>query len=119
MVGSDGLVGSREEKCHPRGWGTMVRALCAFTKDNPILPLETLIHRNTGMAAARFGLKHKGLLKEGFDADLVIFDYENLQDNATYAAPNVLAGGIHRVIIAGETVYQDGRLTGAAPGKLL
>ena len=119
MVGSDGLVGSREEKCHPRGWGTMVRAICAFTKDAPILPLETLIHRNTAMAAARFGLKNKGLLQDGFDADLVLFDYENLQDNATYATPNTLAGGIHRVIIAGETVYQDGQLTGATPGKLL
>ena len=119
MVGSDGLVGSRDEKCHPRGWGTMARAICAMTKDNPILPLETLIHRNTGMAAARFGLASKGLLKEGYDADLVLFDYEALQDNATYANPNALAGGIERVFIAGQTVYQDGKLTGATPGKLL
>ena len=119
MVGSDGLVGSREEKCHPRGWGTMARALCAFTKDQQILPLETLIYRNTSMAAARFGLANKGLIREGYDADLVLFDYENLQDNATYAKPNTLAGGIHRVFISGQTVYQDGQLTGATPGRLL
>ena len=97
----------------------MARAICTMTKDNPILPLETLIHRNTGMAATRFGLKNKGLLQEGYDADLVLFDYEALQDNATYANPNALAGGITRVWIAGETVYQDGRLTGATPGQLL
>jgi N-acyl-D-amino-acid deacylase len=119
MVGSDGLVGSRDEKCHPRGWGTMARAICAMTKDNPILPLETLIHRNTGMAAARFGLKNKGLLLDGYDADLVLFDYEALRDNATYVNPNALAGGILRVFIGGETVYRDGALTGATPGKLL
>ena len=97
----------------------MARAICAMTKDNPILPLETLIHRNTGMAAARFGLTNKGLLQEGYDADLVLFDYETLRDNATYANPNALAGGIERVFIAGQTVYQGGKLTGATPGKLL
>ena len=97
----------------------MARALCAFTKDQQILPLETLIYRNTSMAAARLGLANKGLIREGYDADLVLFDYENLQDNATYANPNALAGGIDRVIIAGETVYQDGQRTGATPGKLL
>ena len=119
MVGSDGLVGSREEKCHPRGWGTMARALCAFTKEQNILPLETLIYRNTAMAAARFSLPNKGLLRDGYDADLVLFDYANLQDNATYSNPNALAGGIDRVWIAGQLVYQDGTLTGATPGKLL
>lgn len=119
MVGSDGLVGSPTEKCHPRGWGTMARALCAFTKDNPILSLEELIQRNTGMAAARFGLKNKGLLKEGFDADLVLLDYENLQDNATYANPTALAGGIEGVWVNGQLVYTQGQLTGATPGKLL
>ena len=97
----------------------MVRALCAMTKDAPILPLETLVHRNTGMAAARFGLKNKGLLQEGFDADLVLFDYENLRDNATYSVPNALAGGVDYVFVDGQIVYQDGQLTGATPGKLL
>lgn len=119
MVGSDGLVGSLTEKCHPRGWGTMVRALCAFTKDKPILPLETLIHRNTGMAASRFGLKNKGLLRQGYDADLVLMDYENLQDNATYTNPTALAGGIEGVWVNGQLVYADGKLTGRTPGRLL
>ena len=97
----------------------MARALCAFTKDRQILPLETLVYRNTAMAADRFGLKNKGRIQEGYDADLVLFDYENLQDNATYAEPNALAGGIDRVFISGQTVYQNGTLTGATPGRLL
>ena len=97
----------------------MAKALCAFTKDQQILPLETLIYRNTSMAAARFGLKNKGLLQDGYDADLVLFDYEALQDNATYANPNALAGGIDYVFVDGQIVYRDGQLTGAMPGKLL
>jgi len=119
MVGSDGLVGSPTEKCHPRGWGTMARALCLMTKENQILPLEELIHRNTGFAAKRFKLANKGLIQEGYDADLVLFDYENLQDNATYANPTALATGIDRVWVNGQLVYTQGHLTGATPGKLL
>jgi len=119
MVGSDGVINAAKERCHPRGWGTMVRAICAFTKEHNILPLETLIHKITGMPAARYGLKNKGLIQEGFDADLVLFDYENLKDNATYADPTALAGGIDMVFVNGTAVYQNGALTGLYPGKLL
>ena len=119
MVGSDGIVNSRDEKCHPRGWGTMVRAVSAFCKDKPVLELEELIHRITQMSAERYRLEGKGVIREGYDADLVIFDYENLKDNANYTDPTALAGGIDYVIINGEIVYHDGRLTGAAPGRLL
>lgn len=119
MVGSDGLVNSRYEKCHPRGWGTMVAAICEFTKKQKILSLEELIHRMTGMSAARYSLKGKGMIREGYDADLVIFDYENLTDNATYVTPTELAGGIDYVIVNGRIVFRSGCLTGEAPGKLL
>ena len=118
-VGSDGLVNARYEKCHPRGWGTMVRAICAFTKDNDILPLEHLIHKITGLPAEIYGLQGKGLIREGYDADLVLMDYENLTDNATYADPTALADGIEAVSVNGKIVYRDGKLTGEKPGKLL
>lgn len=119
MVGSDGIVSSRYEKCHPRGWGTMVRAICAFSKEASILPLEQLIHKMTGLPARRYHLRAKGEIRESFDADLVLLDYENLKDNATYADPTALAGGIDWVMIGGRIVYRDGKLTGATPGKLL
>ena len=119
MVGSDGLVNSRHEKCHPRGWGTMVRAICEFSKKRQILPLETLIHRMTEMPAQRYALKNKGVIRQGYDADLVIFDYDALADNATYADPTQLADGIEYVIINGKIVYHDGKLTGEQPGRLL
>ena len=119
MVGSDGIVNSRMEKCHPRGWGTMVRAISAFTKEKQILPLEELIHRMTGMAAERYSLKGKGLIREGYDADLVLFDYENLVNCATYSDPTALAQGIEYVMVNGKIVYKDGALTGETPGMIL
>ena len=119
MVGSDGLVNSRYEKCHPRGWGTMVAAICEFTKKRNILPLEELIHRMTEMSAKRYSLKGKGVIREGYDADLVIFDYENLANNASYITPTELAGGIECVMVNGRIVFQNGNLTGKTPGKLL
>ena len=73
----------------------------------------------TGQSAAYLALKNKGLIKENYDADLVIFDYENLRDTATYANPNSITEGIEYVFVNGEKVYQSGELTGKAPGKML
>lgn len=119
MVGSDGIVSSRYEKCHPRGWGTMVRAICAFTKEKSVLPLEELIHRMTGLPAQRYRLSNKGTIQDGYDADLVLLDYDGLTDRATYADPTALAEGIEFVMVGGRVVYRDGKLTGEKPGKLL
>jgi N-acyl-D-amino-acid deacylase len=119
MVGSDGIVSSRYEKCHPRGWGTMVRAICAFTKENAIVSLPELIHRITGLPAQRYHLEGKGIIREGYDADLVLMDYDALTDRATYADPTALAEGIDYVMVNGRIVYRDGRLTGETPGKVL
>ncbi len=119
VVGSDGVVRTATEKCHPRGWGTAVRAICAFTKDKTVLSLEEIVHKMTGLTADIYSLKGKGKIADGMDADLVVFDYENLQDNADYRNPNALAGGIEYVITGGEVVYHDGKLTGAKPGKIL
>lgn len=118
-VGSDGIVRSMTENCHPRGWGSMVRAICDFTKVHHVLTLEEMIHKITQQTAELYKLTNKGVIAEGYDADLVIFDYENLTDNATYTNPTALAGGIDYVIVNGEVVYKDGALTGAMPGKLL
>jgi N-acyl-D-amino-acid deacylase len=119
MLGTDGIVNAAKDKCHPRGWGTMVHAITLFTKDNQILPLETLIHKMTGLTAERYSLKGKGKILEGYDADLVLMDYENLKDNATYANPTELATGIDMVFVNGKLSYQDGKLTGENAGQLI
>lgn len=119
VVGSDGIVRSRTEKCHPRGWGTMTRAICGFTKDKQILPLEEMIYKITGLPAEIFSLKNKGVIREGYDADLVVFDYDALADNATYTEPTNLAGGIEYVIVNGKIVCHNNELTGETPGQLL
>lgn len=119
MVGSDGIVTSPDKMCHPRGWGTMIRAICQFTKDNKIMPLEAIVHKMTGQAAARYSLTGKGLIEEGYDADLVLFDYKELKDMATYSDPTHLAKGIKLVFVDGKIVYKDGKLTGEKPGKML
>ena len=119
MVGSDGIVLGSKEKCHPRGWGTAVRAICLYCKEKGILSLEEVVYKMTGFPAERYSLKGKGKIHEGYDADLVLLDYENLKDRATYDAPYELAEGIDMVFVNGVLSYQNGALTGATAGTLI
>ena len=119
MVGSDGVVRTATEKVHPRGWGAMVRAINLFTKEKPVLPLETLVRKMTGLPADVYRLSGKGYIREGYDADLVLFDEARLEDRATYQDPTALAAGIEAVFVAGKIVYREGALTGETPGKLI
>lgn len=119
IVGSDGLTRSWEEKGHPRASGTFPHAINYFVKEKKILSLEEMIHKMTGLTAEYLILKNKGLIKEGFDADLVIFDYENLLDTATYSKSNSITEGINYVFVNGEKVYQNKEFTGKTPGKLI
>lgn len=119
MVGSDGIVLGAKEKCHPRGWGTSIRAICHFFKEKGILSLEEVVYKMTGFPAERYSLKGKGKILEGFDADLVLFDCDNLKDNATYDTPNALAEGIEMVFVNGKLAYKDGALTRERAGKIL
>jgi N-acyl-D-amino-acid deacylase len=119
MVGSDGVVQSATEKVHPRGWGAMVRAINLFTKERPVLTLEEMVRKMTSLPAKTYGLTGKGEIREGMDADLVLFDYAHLEDRATYQHPTELAGGIDAVFVGGEIVYENGKLTGRTPGKII
>ena len=119
MVGSDGIVLGSKEKCHPRGWGTSVRAICHFCKEKGILSLEEVVYKMTGFPAERYRLQGKGKIAEGYDADLVLMDYDNLTDCATYDAPFELAEGIEMVFVGGQLSYKDGALTGVTAGTLI
>ena len=73
----------------------------------------------TGFPAQRYSLQGKGRIAEGYDADLVLMDYENLKDQATYDTPFALAEGIDMVFVNGKLSYKDGALTGETAGTLI
>ena len=83
------------------------------------MPLEEIIRKMTSLPAERFMLKGKGIIAEGMDADLIIFDYDNLKDMACYTDSNMVAEGLEFVIVNGQIVYKDKKLTGIYPGKLI
>lgn len=117
MIGTDGLVASLEGKTHPRGWASFPRAIRLFVKEKNLMSLETMIYKITGLAAKTYGLKKKGRIADGYDADLVLFNKEEIGDAADFVHSNRLCTGIKTVIVGGKIAYTDGTLTEEAPGK--
>ena len=117
MIGSDGLP--HDTFPHPRLWGAFPRVLGHYSRDRKIFPLETAIYKMTGMPAAKFGLKNRGLIAEGYAADLVVFDPEQVRDCATFANPKLPAAGIQRVYVNGVTSWRNGTSTGARAGQVI
>jgi len=117
MVGSDGLP--HDLKPHPRLWGTFPRVLGHYCRDLGLFPLETAVHKMTGLTARNFGLKERGLLQPGYWADITLFDSAEISDAASFDAPTQPARGIDSVIVNGVPVWRDGRSTGARPGLVL
>lgn len=73
----------------------------------------------TSFTANRYYMKTKGLIKNGYDADILIFDYDKLTDKASYSKPTLLCEGFKDIIVGGKIVYENQRLTGENPGKIL
>lgn len=119
IVGTDGFTRTLTEKGHPRTTATFPRAINYFVKEKKILTLEEMIRKMTGLSADYLRIPNKGIIKDGYDADLVLFDYNSLQDTATYDDSNSITEGIDYVIVGGEIVYHDKKLTGNYPGKML
>ncbi|MCP4754925.1 MAG: amidohydrolase family protein, partial [Proteobacteria bacterium] len=119
MIGSDGIPGFGVEKTHPRQTGTFPRILGRYVREKGILDLEEAVRKMTSLPAQTFGLKRKGLLKEGFDADLVVFDPETVLDRATYEDPNQAPVGIDTVLVNGRMAVEKGKVAGADSGKVL
>ena len=117
MVGSDGLP--HDAAPHPRLWGTFPRVLGHYSRGLGLFPLETAVYKMTGLTAKTFGLRDRGVLKEGAFADLCVFDAGTVDEAATFARPIQPAHGIEAVITNGAIVLQDGRPTGARPGRVL
>lgn len=117
MVGSDGLP--HDAAPHPRLWGTFPRVLGHYARGLKLFPLETAVHKMTGLTAKTFGLADRGVLQQGKAADITIFDAGTVDEAASFARPIQPAKGIDAVIVNGVPVWQDGRATGARPGRVL
>jgi N-acyl-D-amino-acid deacylase len=117
MVGSDGLP--HDAAPHPRLWGTFPRVLGHYARGLRLFPLETAVHKMTGLTAKTFGLADRGVLKEGFAADITVFDAGTVDEAASFARPIQPAKGIDAVIVNGAIVWRDGKSTGARPGQVL
>jgi N-acyl-D-amino-acid deacylase len=117
MVGSDGLP--HDLRPHPRLWGTFARVLGHYARELGLFPLEAAVRKMTGLAAERFGLADRGILRAGAYADLTLFDAQRVIDAATFDQPTQPAQGIHTVVVNGKRVWANGSPTGARPGRLL
>lgn len=104
---------------HPRAFGSMPRFLGHYARDQHMLPLEQAIRKITSLPAQRERLRDRGLLKEGYFADITIFDPATIQDKATYESPTQLSQGVKFVFVNGILEYDDGHLTGAMAGKVM
>ena len=117
MIGSDGLP--HDAAPHPRLWGSFPRVLGHYSRGLNLFPLETAVHKMTGLTAKTFGLAGRGVLKDGYAADIVLFREKEVDEAATFAKPIQPARGIETVVVNGEVVWRGGQPTGARPGMVL
>ncbi len=104
---------------HPRNFGTFPRVLARYVREKKILTLQDAVRRMTSAAAQRLRIKDRGLLREGFWADIMLFDPDTVEDKATFREPRQYPVGIPYVIVNGEVVLDNGCHTGKMPGRVL
>jgi N-acyl-D-amino-acid deacylase len=117
MIGSDGLP--HDVFPHPRLWGTFPRVLGHYCRELGLFTLEEAVRRMTGVPAAVFGLKDRGVIRQGAFADLVLFDPDVVIDKADFSQPKQPSAGIDLVLVNGQPVWRDTAWTGERPGRLL
>lgn len=104
---------------HPRAYGNFARVLGKYVREEKLLSLEEAIRKMTHLPATNLGLDRRGLVKEGYFADVVVFDPKTIADKATYEKPHQYAVGVKQVFVNGVPVLKDGTHTGAKPGRAL
>src|SRR4029077_3041259 len=102
---------------HPRAYGNFVRVLGKYVRDEKVIPMNEAIRRLSGLPATNLYLDHRGFLKEGMFADIVVFDPSTISDRATFEKPQQYAVGMKHVFVNGVQVIKDGEHTGAKPGR--
>jgi N-acyl-D-amino-acid deacylase len=113
----DGILG--QEHPHPRAFGTFPRILSKYVREEKVLTLEDAIRKFSALPAQRMRLTDRGVLKAGMWADVAIFDPATVHDRATFDNPNQLSEGMDYVLVNGVPVIDQGKMTGALPGKVL
>ena len=119
MIGADGGVSNGRGMPHPRTYGTNARVLGKYVREEKIISLEEAIRRMTSLAAQKFQLKDRGLLKEGYAADIVIFNDQEVIDKATFENPHQFSAGFKFVLVNGKQVIEDGKHNGTKSGTPL
>ncbi len=104
---------------HPRAYGNFARLLGKYVREEKVISLAEAVRRLSGLPATNLGLDHRGFLKEGMFADVVVFDPQTIADRATFENPHQLAVGVKHVFVNGVQVLKDGEHTGAKPGRAL
>jgi dihydroorotase/N-acyl-D-amino-acid deacylase len=113
----EGILGQSHP--HPRAYGTFPRILAKYVREEKVLTLEDAIRKFTALPAQRMRLTDRGVLKAGMWADVAVFDPATVRDRATFDNPNQLSEGMEYVLVNGIPVIDQGKMTGALPGKVL
>src|SRR5258708_40132633 len=122
--GSDGASIAPEgiflkSSAHPRAYGNFARLLGKYVREEKVISLTEAVRRLTSLPATNLGLDHRGFLREGMFADVVVFDAQTIADRATFKNPHQLAVGVKHVFVNGVQVLKDGEHTGSRPGRAL
>lgn len=104
---------------HPRAYGTFARLLGKYVREEKVIPLEEAIRKLTSLPATNLKLEKRGLLKEGYFADIAVFDPATIKDHATFEKPHQFSTGVHHVFVNGVQVLKNGEHTGATPGRVI
>jgi len=119
-AGSEAPYGkSAQGRPHPRAYGTFPRAIARYVRERKIVTLPEMIKKMTMMPAEKLGLQDRGVIAAGKWADIVVFDYEKIQDKATFLEPHQYPVGIPYVFVNGVAVIKNGEHTGSLPGRIL
>ena len=124
MFGSDGKSMAPEgvflkSATHPRAYGNFARLLGKYVRDEQVITVEEAVRRLTSLPASTMKIERRGALKEGYYADIVVFDPEKIQDHSTFENPHQLSTGMSHVFVNGVQVLRDGEHTGATPGRVV
>ena len=120
MIASDSSVRVFGEGVpHPRGYGNNPRVLAKYVREMKLITLEDAIRKMTSLPAQTFNLRDRGQIREGFAADIVIFDESKITDKATFERPHQYAEGFSAVLVNGKIVFDGTKMTGSMPGQPL
>jgi len=119
-VASDaGMVPFGEGVPHPRIYGTNARVFAKYVREKGLLTLEDAVRKMTSLPARTFGFRDRGLVREGFAADLVLFDPARVQDHAEFNKPHQYSTGFDYVLVNGVIAVDDGKPNATRPGRIL